>query len=160
MKTSTKKTAGIATITAIAITALVGLLSTTPLSHGQPNLGEITGKVEFLQSGEETLLAIRTENPVVMKGEGGEILRAKLLQLAGINQSQWLELKKSVGKIVTAKGRPMEKHTIHHHTEILWLVESLDFSEKAVAPRSPEPGEREEKKPVEPSENPARSMEW
>ena len=86
----------------------------------------ISGTLKYLKAENgETFLALDADKIAVTKSDEGQLLRSKLVQLAGLSSAQLDQATSLIGKRITLEGRPMGRHTVHHHTDVLWLCKTI-----------------------------------
>lgn len=97
------------------------------LQHSNAQESTITGELKYLQAANERVfLAIDSTKRVVSKGDDGALVGSKLLQLAIADPELGKKAMGLIGKTVVSQGEPMARHTQHHHTEVLWVVKSIE----------------------------------
>jgi hypothetical protein len=93
----------------------------------------IEGNLQFLKTKNgETFLAIDSTKKLVTKGDDGRLLESKLVQIAGLDEANWRDALKLVGKNVSATGKPMGAMTKHHHTPVLLIASEVIEQNKPV----------------------------
>lgn len=109
-------------------------VSVFALTSANANAQEtIEGELQFLKAKNgETFLAINSKKKLVTKGDDGKLLESKLIQIAGLDETNWRGALKLVGKNVAATGRPMGALTQHHFTPVLIITNKVIEQNKPV----------------------------
>jgi len=68
---------------------------------------------------------IAVDQPLVWKSPDGQVVKSKFPQLAGLDQLAYVEAELWTGRRVRITGQPMERHTRHHATPMLWLADKV-----------------------------------
>lgn len=128
-------------------------------STGQDNPeNTITGELKYLRSSnDEVFLAIDSNKRIATKGDDGSLLSSKIIQLAIPDPELGKKAMELIGKQVKSQGKPMAAHTQHHHTEVLWVVSSIE--EVLASTNTQTPSENPTKEESKPGLNP-HSVEW
>ena len=88
--------------------------------------GEIVGILGSYTSDEgRSYLGVSVENTLVLKTPDGAVLRSNAPQLAGLDERKHAAAMKLMGQRVRIAGSPMERHTVHHATPVLWVAEQI-----------------------------------
>ena len=94
--------------------------------------GEIIGVLgSYVNEEGKSYFGVAVEKTLVLKMPDGQVLRSDTPQLAGLDGSKHAAAVKLIGRRVRITGRPMERHTVHHATPVLWIVEEMKIAEKA-----------------------------
>lgn len=138
------------------IAFIICLLSLAHTSLCQnPDTGTVSGVLKYLKAPNgRVFLAIDSTRRLSAKADDGTLVTSKLLQLAIPDPELGKKAMGLIGKEVKSQGSPMARHTQHHHTEVLWVVSSLEESLKEKTP-----ADTEKPKPQGPSLN-QHSVEW
>jgi hypothetical protein len=117
------------TMNLIKITSIF-LLTLCINSFGQENSeNTITGSLKYLKSSNnEVFIAIDSTKRIATKGDDGSLVSSKTIQLAIPDPELGRKAMELIGKKVISQGKPMAAHTQHHHTEVLWIVTSIEES--------------------------------
>jgi hypothetical protein len=92
--------------------------------------GEITGVIgSYFDELGKSYLGVAVEKTLVMTTPGGQTLSSDFPQLAGLDERNHRAAMQLLGRRVTITGRPMERHTVHHRTPVLWIAEKLRLAE-------------------------------
>jgi hypothetical protein len=119
-----------------------------------PPSESVSGELKYLQAENgKVFLAINSDKKLMAKGDDGSLCSSKLLQLVIADPELGKKAMSLIGKRVTSKGQTMARHTQHHHTEVLWVVSSLD---EALNDKKETPEQGEEP----PQQLKPRSVEW
>ena len=98
------------------ILVFLGLIHTLPA-------GQITGVLgSYVNEEGRSYLGVAVEETLVLKMPDGQVLRSDRPQLAGLDEKKRAAAIKLIGQRVSITGRPMERHTVHHATPVLWDV--------------------------------------
>lgn len=108
----------------IFLFALLSLLAALS-ANAQDGAGVIEGRLSFDTHGGDTFFCINVTRPVKMDGLAGNVITARKLQIAGLDEIHWNAAKSLIGKKVRVHGRLMEPHTRYHHTPILVIADGL-----------------------------------
>lgn len=104
--------------------ALFCLLSLAPLPI--LSAGEITGVLgSFPDEDGGSYFGVAVDQPLVWKSPDGQVVQSKFPQLAGLDPEAYAEAELWTGRRVRITGQPMERHTRHHATPVLWLAEKV-----------------------------------
>jgi len=118
----------------------------------------ITGELKYLQAPNgRVYLAIDSDKRVATKGDDGSLVSSKVIQLAIPDPELGKKAMELIGKRVKSQGKPMAAHTQHHHTEVLWVVSSID--EVLTVNNTEAPPENPAQKDTKQGLNP-HSVEW
>jgi hypothetical protein len=99
-----------------------------------PNVsaGEITGRLGFFRDEEGgKYFGVAVDRTLVLKSADGGMLRSDFPQLAGLDQKKYEQAVNWNGRRVRVSGEPMERHTVHHSTPVLWLAREVRLADDA-----------------------------
>jgi hypothetical protein len=92
--------------------------------------GEITGVLgSFPDEEGGSYFGVAVDQPLVWKSPDGQVVKSEFPQLAGLDREAYAEAELWTGRRVRITGRPMERHTRHHATPVLWLAEKVIFED-------------------------------
>jgi hypothetical protein len=101
---------------------------------------EIIGRLGTFKNNEgDEYFGISVETLLVMKTADGQMLQSVYPQLAGLDQKAYDQARQWTGRRVRVTGKPMERHSMHHATPVLWLADKITL-EKEFEPIKPEGG--------------------
>jgi hypothetical protein len=108
--------------------AMLCLASLAPLQT--LSAGEITGVLGSFPNEEGgSYFGVAVDQPLVWKSPDGQELKSAFPQLAGLDPEAYAEAELWTGRRVRITGQPMERHTRHHATPVLWLAEKVIFED-------------------------------
>ena len=88
--------------------------------------GETNGVLSSFPNEEGgSYFGIAVDQPLVWKSPDGQVVKSKFPQLAGPDQLANVEAELWTGRRVRITGQPMERHTRHHATPMLWLADKV-----------------------------------
>lgn len=88
--------------------------------------GEIVGILGSYTNDEgRSYLGVSVEKTLVLKMSDGAMLQSDAPQLAGLDEEKHAAAMKLMGQRVRIVGSPMERHTVHHATPVLWVAEQI-----------------------------------
>jgi hypothetical protein len=94
--------------------------------------GEITGRLGFFRDEEGAkYFGVAVDRTLVLKSSEGGMLRSDFPQLAGLDQKKYEQAVNWNGRRVRVTGEPMERHTVHHSTPVLWLAQEVGLADEA-----------------------------
>lgn len=73
----------------------------------------------------QSYFAVDGGKEIEAPSDAGGMRRGRVLQIAGLDEAMVAEAARLVGKRVVVEGRPFGAFTVHHYTEVLWLVTGL-----------------------------------
>jgi len=108
-------------ILVLTLLCLASLAASQSLSAG-----EITGVLGSFRDEEGGFyFGVAVDQPLVWKSPDGQVVKAEFPQLAGLDREASAEAELWTGRRVRITGRPMECHTRHHATPVLWVAEKV-----------------------------------
>ena len=108
------------------------VLLTWPLAAG-----EITGVIgSYTDASGRSYFGVAVEHPLVLKASDGSRLKTYFPQLAGLDEKNYAEANRLMGQRARITGRPMERHTVHHLTPVLWLADEVIPAKEKKSPPS------------------------
>lgn len=94
--------------------------------------GEIVGILGTYNNEEgRSYFGVAVEKTLELEMPGGQVLRSDAPQLAGLDKKKRAAATKLIGRRVRVTGRPMERHTVHHATSVVWIAEEMKLADKA-----------------------------
>lgn len=82
----------------------------------------------------ESYFAIDAGKEIEAPSDAGGARRARILQIAGLDEGMVEKAAQLVGKRVTVVGRPFGAFTVHHRTDVLWLATGMEESRGSRTP--------------------------
>lgn len=68
---------------------------------------------------------VAVDRTLIWKSPDGQVVKSEFPQLAGLDREAYAEAELWTGRRVRITGQPMERHTRHHATPVLWLAEKV-----------------------------------
>jgi hypothetical protein len=88
--------------------------------------GEITGVLgSYVNDEGRSYFGVAVERTLVLKMPDGQVVRSDFPQLAGLDDKKRAAALKLMGQRVRIAGSPMERHTVHHATPVLWVADQI-----------------------------------
>jgi len=88
--------------------------------------GQITGVLgSYVNEEGRDYLGVAVEETLVLTLPDGQVLRSDTPQLAGLDAKKHAAAMKLMGQRVRIAGSPMERHTVHHTTPVLWVADQI-----------------------------------
>ncbi len=92
---------------------------------------EIRGTLQVLRTeAGQSYFAVDGGREFEVESDAGGARRGSLLQLAGMTDQMLDFATEHEGETVVLTGRPFGAVTVHHYTDVLWLVESIQRAEE------------------------------
>jgi hypothetical protein len=97
---------------------------------------EIIGKLgNFRNNDGDEYFGIDVEKLLIMETPDGKVLVSVYPQLVGLSQESYDQALQWKGRRVRVSGKPMEKHTVHHASPVLWVADKITIEEEIEQPK-------------------------
>jgi hypothetical protein len=126
---SSVRTSGGIVAWVVTVVSAIALTSATSLASGDPPQ-PLVGVLQVITPDDgQSYYAIDAGKEIEAPSDAGGMRKARILQIAGLDETMVDKASALVGKRVTVTGRPFGAFTVYHYTDVLWLAIDLNEAE-------------------------------